>query len=61
VKNQYSASSAFPRQDHEPRLLSLDNFKPHINKGRTPSNKPESTTSKAKREKEEKLQAKLRA
>ena len=34
VKNQYSTTSAYPLRDNEPRLLSLDAFAPHKNKGK---------------------------
>jgi len=50
IKHQYSAASAYPQRDREPRLLCLDAFALHKNQGR-----------KAKRkESEEALQQELR-
>jgi len=60
VKNQYANATEYPLRDSEPRLLALDSFKPHMNKGRKDNGKKESKKALIKREKEEKLQQELR-
>jgi hypothetical protein len=59
VKSQYSAATAYPLSDKEPRLLCLDAFAPHKNKGRKDLRK-ESAKAKEKRLVEEEAQQKLR-
>ena len=60
VKNQYSSASEYPLHDDEPRIIALDAFAPHKNKGRKESQQKESEKAKAKRLAEEKLQQELR-
>jgi Tc5 transposase DNA-binding domain len=59
VKRQYSVASAYPSSDREPRLLCLDAFAPHKNKGRKDPGK-ESQKAIEKRLAEEALQQGLR-
>jgi hypothetical protein len=59
VKGQYSSATAYPLSDREPRLLCLDAFAPHKNKGRKEVTK-ESAKAKEKRLQEEAEQQRLR-
>lgn len=59
VKSQYSSASAYLPRDQEPRLLSLDAFAPHKNKGKKIPEK-ESEKAREKRLREEELQKELR-
>src|SRR6266516_386562 len=59
VKHQYSMASAYPTRDREPRLLCLDAFAPHKNKGRKDPGR-ESQKAMEKRLAEETLQQQLR-
>jgi hypothetical protein len=59
VRRQYRPASAYSLNDHEPRLLVLDAFAPHKNKGRKVQQK-ESQKAKEKRLEEERLQQQLR-
>ena len=60
VKHQYSVASAYPTHDREPRLLCLDAFAPHKNKGRKNPPRKESQKAMEKRLAEETLQQRLR-
>jgi hypothetical protein len=59
VKLQYARATAFPSADQEPRLLSLNAFAPHKNKGRKAKAK-ESVKAMEKRLAKEQAQQQLR-
>src|SRR5271155_854134 len=59
VKHQYSVASVYPIHDREPRLLCLDAFAPHKNKGRKDPGR-ESQKAMEKRLAEETLRQQLR-